>query len=66
MNHKWKDNVCINCGLHREKRDFRKLKRTYSKLIHGVWEDIPVWEFGTAWWYGLKNKFNRPDCKKEK
>lgn len=49
MNHSWdKDNVCRHCGIVRKKRDYRKLLRTYSKLINGVWEDVPVYISGEA------------------
>lgn len=73
MNHKWENNVCVNCGVHRMMQDYRKLERTYSKLIHGIWEDIPVYSYGKKWYYGYPNSdkkeyikgigFNRPDCK---
>lgn len=66
MNHRWANNICINCGVTRERKDYRKLVNTYTVLSNGVWEDRPVYQYGTGWWYGEVNKFNRPDCKKEK
>jgi len=76
MNHKWdKDNVCVRCGIYRTRGGYRKLQRTYSALRHGVWEDIPVYQYGTAWYYGMPHDdcnvlvkaigFERPDCKNE-
>ena len=69
MNHRWANNTCINCGVTREKRQYRKLIQTLTKTVlprYGVWEDRPVYQYGTGWWYGEVNKFIRPDCKKEK
>jgi hypothetical protein len=76
MNHKWKDNVCVNCGLHRMIREYRKVVRTYSKLRNGVWEDVPIYQYGKKYWYGTQHEevkslvrsigFERPDCKKIK
>lgn len=76
-NHRWnKDNVCVNCGLHRMRKRYRKVVRTYSKLINGCWEDVPVYQFGTGWLYGTVHPevdcavkiigFERPNCKKQK
>lgn len=73
MNHKWKNNVCIRCGVGRMKVSYKKWVRTYSKLVNGVFEDRDVYQYGRAWWYGkpvdpnvdhLFNStgFDRPDC----
>lgn len=67
MNHKWnkETNECTVCGLHRERKEHKKFQRTYSKLINGIFEDIPIYIYNFNWWYGEKNKFIRPDCKKQ-
>lgn len=64
MNHRWQDNTCINCGITRERRECQKLVNTRSVLSrHGVFYDVPVYQYGTGWWYGEKDKFKRPECK---
>jgi hypothetical protein len=66
MNHKWKDNTCIHCGITRERKEYKRVTRTYSKLGRdGVFYDVPVYEYGAAWWYGKEHKFKRPECKKQ-
>jgi len=72
MNHKWSGNTCVSCGISRMKKDCKKFVRTYPKLINGVWEDVQVFSFGTAWfYYGPDPKvenlkiaigFERPEC----
>lgn len=76
MNHRWNENnVCVNCGLHRMMREYRKVVRTYSALGRdGCWYDKPVYQYGKAWYYGIENKemkdlirgigFQRPECSK--
>lgn len=75
IHHRWgTDNVCIKCGIARIKKQYKIVARTYSKLINGIWEDIPIYRYGTAWWYGTPNEihpftvrsigFKRPECKK--
>lgn len=69
MNHKWQDNVCVNCGLHRMMRSWKILMCIVN---HPPWE---VWEYGRSWYYGYQHKdckslvkgfgFKRPDCKKQ-
>lgn len=56
MNHQWNKDVCVNCGITRIKKEYKKLARTYSKLINGVWEDIPIYKYGVGYWYGLPDK----------
>lgn len=58
MNHRWKDNTCIHCGITR--------KRKYWRLLMAI-VNHPPWEAyltGTDWWYGEKHKFQRPECKR--
>lgn len=63
MNHRWKDNKCIRCGIVRERKEYKKLLRTYSKLCSdGCFHDIPIWGYGIGWWYGDSHEFNRPHC----
>ena len=74
-NHKWKKDVCIKCGITRTRKEYKKCVRTYSKLINGVFQDIPVYRYGTAWFYGMPHKehpntvkiigFERPGCVKD-
>jgi len=75
MNHKWKDNVCVNCGIERTKKDYRQVVSTYSKLGNdGCFHDVPVYRYGKAWCYGRPHEldkdvivtigFERPSCKK--
>lgn len=61
MNHKWDNDVCLNCGTIRLKKLHRKLVRTYSKLINGIWEDIPIHRENFEYEYNNKT-FIRPDC----
>ena len=61
MNHKWKDNKCTECGIEREKKNYRKKVKVISVLRNGVWEDKPIYTFGIKWYYG--DSFKRPECK---
>ena len=62
MNHRWKDNICIHCGIKRERREYKKLVNTYSVLGRdGCFYDRPIYQYGTAWHYG-ETKFKRPEC----
>lgn len=64
MNHRWKDNKCIHCGISRIKKYWRQLM---SVMNHPPWE---AWRSGTDWYYYNKSKqdgtFNRPECKNHK
>lgn len=56
MNHSWKDNTCIHCGVKREKRKQRivttiLLRKAYYKTLR-------------SWYYGPMAGFKRPNCKK--
>lgn len=63
MNHKWnKDNVCIKCGIVRERKEYKRWQRVQGVLIHGVWEDKHFYTYGVAWHYGPEHKFDRPEC----
>lgn len=64
MNHRWKDNQCIRCGITREKREAKvRVGFPYSVLDrHGVWVDRQRYDYRWLWWYGDKYKFDRPDC----
>lgn len=62
-NHKWNsEGVCKRCGLKREKKQYRRAVNSRSVLKNGVFEDVPVYQYGTAWHYG-EAKFERPPCK---
>lgn len=62
-NHKWKDNVCVNCGIKRERKEYRRWQRSETYLSRaGVWEDRTIYTYGTAWYYGEKYRFERPQC----
>jgi hypothetical protein len=62
-NHKWKDNVCIKCGLSRERKEYRQVQSTGSYLgKDGCFYDKHYYTYGTAWHYGSKYKFERPEC----
>lgn len=63
MNHKWQNDVCLRCGLTREKREYKKAGIPYSVLGRdGCWYDRVPYTFGTAYYYGEKYKFERPSC----
>lgn len=65
-NHKWQDNVCVKCKILREREEKKTFVRDRSVLIHGVWEDRPVFRYDMAWSYtdmfGNKIGFERPSC----
>lgn len=57
--HKWKDNVCVKCGVKR-KRKFWKI--LMAIVNHHPWEGYST---GTDWAYLQNNgkwNFNRPNC----
>jgi hypothetical protein len=56
MNHKWENNVCVNCGLTRERRYWKQLMAIVN---HPPWE---AYRTGVSYWYGNRYKFNRPSC----
>ena len=60
MNHRWKDNTCIRCGVTREKKPFKVASNWRCHLVNGVWTDS--YDYGIGWAYD--GKFVRPDCKK--
>lgn len=64
MRHKWKDNICVHCGLERQIKPYKKVVGTpYSVLgTDGVWFDRVNHVYGYGWWYGTENKFERPEC----
>jgi hypothetical protein len=64
MNHRWQNDVCVRCGLRREKRQYTKSGVPYSVLGRdGCFYDRIPYTFGTAYHYGDKHKFERPECK---
>ena len=63
MNHKWVDNKCQKCGIERQKKEFKRWQRAETVLRHGVWIERSVFTYGTAWHYGVGNRFQRPNCK---
>lgn len=58
-NHKWKNNICVNCGISRVKKKWSLLMAIVN---HPPWD---VYKYGSDWWYGDKDGFKRPDCKKK-
>jgi hypothetical protein len=66
MNHKWKDNVCVNCGIVRERKSW--------KLLMAQIGSKDYYKYGSGYYYGLPQDkvlvyglgFKRPDCDKEK
>jgi hypothetical protein len=60
MNHRWKDNVCIKCGLKRKMRYWRQLMAIVN---HPPWE---AYMTGTCYFYWIPGdktmKKERPDC----
>lgn len=66
IKHKWKDDTCERCKMFREKREKKTHVHDRSVLIHGVWEDKPVFRYDIRWWYidffGKQIGFKRPDC----
>ncbi len=63
MNHKWKDNKCLKCGIERQKKEYKRWQRSETVLRDGVWVDKNIHTFGIAWHYGPEHKFIRPNCK---
>jgi hypothetical protein len=62
-NHKWKNNICIKCGISRERKDFKRWQSTGSVLGRdGCWYDKHYYTFGTGWYYGKEYGFDRPQC----
>lgn len=57
MNHRWKDNTCIHCGLTRERKT--------QKLLMAITNNPPFnhYRYEVKWWYGEYLGYNRPDCK---
>ncbi len=65
VRHRWKDDVCVNCGVKRSRAERKKFVRDRSVLINGVWEDSPVFKYDISWLYWKDDKkgtFERPDC----
>lgn len=61
-NHKWQNDVCLNCGVKREMKDFKRWQRVEGVLRNGVWEDKHFFTYGIKFWYGEKYRFERPQC----
>lgn len=67
MNHKWKNNNCVNCGITRIKKGW--------KLLMAISDHPPYnhFKYGNSWFYGIPYKenqnvvksigFERPECK---
>ena len=63
MNHKWKDDVCVKCGLRRERKEYKKPGMPYAVLGRdGCWYDKVPYTFGIGWHYGKRFGFERPPC----
>jgi hypothetical protein len=63
--HKWKDDICVHCGVVRVKKNWTQVIGTRSILRHGVFEDVPVHKIGRDFWYsnnGNEYGFERPNC----
>jgi len=65
MNHKWENNICVNCGVNRERKT--------RSLLMAISEFPPYNHYKHEWlwfyWYPENNTvvgFNRPDCKQIK
>jgi len=56
MNHKWKDNVCVRCGIARKRKGW--------KLLMAITNHPPYnhYIYGNDWHYGKEHGFKRPDC----
>jgi len=66
-NHKWKDNVCVNCGIRREKKEYKRWKSCGTYLSrNGIWEERTHYDYGIKWHYGAEHKFIRPNCETKK
>lgn len=66
IKHRWHNNTCIVCGITRERKEYTRVVRTYSRLgTDGIFCDVPVYQYGAGWWYGPVHKFERPDCIKK-
>lgn len=70
MNHKWnKDNICVNCGIYRTKKSWKRLMSITDFPPHNHYQ------YGKDWFYAMPNEnfntvakaigFERPDCKKK-
>lgn len=65
MNHKWKDNVCVNCGIYRTRQSW--------KLLMAIEGGKNYYKYGRSWFYAMPHKdnnvlakaigFDRPECK---
>jgi hypothetical protein len=53
MNHRWKDNTCIHCGVKRDKKTW--------KLHMAIVGNRDYYQYGNDWHYG-QTGFKRPDC----
>lgn len=64
MNHRWKDDQCIHCGIKRKRKSW--------KLLMAISEDgfKNYYRYGKNWWYSSDDfktgTFQRPDCKTER
>ena len=66
MNHKWKNNVCVRCGIQRKAKRARKVIYLYPMLDGaGNMYDKPATKVMKLWNYGTEHGFQRPDCPDE-
>lgn len=70
IRHKWENDVCIKCGIKRERMERTQLSHTYSILgKDGCFHDVPVYNINLHYAYsesGIKWSFDRPDCVTQK
>lgn len=69
MNHKWKNNKCVHCGLFRIMKSWSRLMAIVN---HPPWN---VYKYGRDWYYGVEREdnpghikgigFERPECVKK-
>ena len=60
MNHRWKDNQCIHCGVKRKRKGWSQLMCIVN---HPPWQ---VYKHGNDWWFSFDGfetgSFKRPEC----
>lgn len=58
MNHKWKDNICVHCGIKREMKTW--------KLLMAMVGSRDYYQYGRQYYYTVngvkKGTFKRPEC----
>lgn len=63
MNHKWKGNVCTQCGITRKKKKARKVLYLYPVLTPaGEMVDKAATKVVQMYHYSGGHGFDRPDC----